>query len=204
MGEFTGEANGRPQYVVIVSGLPRSGTSMMMKMLEVGGMQIVQDHIRTPNVDNPKGYYEFERVKKLPDGDTAWLEDAKGKVVKVISQLVMHLPDTHRYRVLFVRRRMEEILASQAKMLRRRGEAMGAVSDEKMARLFERHLQKVSAWMEGRPHVAYLNVDYNEMLEDPRPVLEQVNEFLGGTLDVAAMERVVDPALYRNRGEEEG
>jgi hypothetical protein len=173
---------------------------MMMKMLEAGGMQVVQDHIREPNVDNPKGYYEFERVKKLPEGDTAWLHDAAGKVVKVISQLVMHLPEGYSYRVLFVRRKMQEILASQAKMLERRGEAVDAVSDEKMARLFEKHLQKVFAWMDQRPNIAYLNVDYNEALIDPWPILQDVNDFVGGTLDVDAMAAIVDPALYRNRG----
>jgi hypothetical protein len=172
---------------------------MMMKMLEAGGMEIVQDHLREPNVDNPKGYYEFERVKKLPEGDTGWLPDAAGKVVKIISQLVMHLPEGHAYKVLFVRRKMDEILASQARMLRHRGEAADKVSDEQMARYFEKHLHKVFSWMDRRPYVSYLNVDYNQMLADPRPALEQVNEFLGGTLDVDAMTAVVDPSLYRNR-----
>jgi hypothetical protein len=200
MGFLADAPNNNSYYVVIVSGLPRSGTSMMMKMLEAGGMDVVQDHIREPNVDNPSGYYEYERVKKLPDGDTAWLADAVGKVVKVISQLVMHLPDTYKYKVLFVRRRMEEVLASQAKMLERRGEATDAVSDDKMSRLFEKHLQKVFAWMDERPYVTYLDVDYNEMLADPRPTLDQVNEFLDGSLDVSAMAEVIDPSLYRNRG----
>jgi hypothetical protein len=188
--------------VVIVSGLPRSGTSMMMKMLEAGGMQVVEDQIREPNADNPRGYYEFERVKKLPEGDTVWLEDAVGKAVKVISQLVMHLPDSYAYKVLFVRREIDEILASQAKMLKRRGESAGAVSNERMAGLFDKHLEKVYAWMDARPNVAYLDVDYNQMLADPRPTLERVNAFLGGRLDVAAMAAVVDPALYRNRAQE--
>jgi hypothetical protein len=95
---------------------------------------------------------------------------------------------------------MEEILASQAKMLKRRGEATDAVSDAKMARLFERHLHKVFAWMDERPNVSYLDVDYNQMLSDPRPILDGVNEFVGGTLDVDAMAAVIDPSLYRNRG----
>jgi hypothetical protein len=174
---------------------------MMMKMLEAGGLQVVQDHVREANVDNPKGYYEFERVKKLPEGDTAWLDDAVGKVVKVISQLVMHLPETYTYRVLFVRRKMDEILASQSKMLERRGEADGALPDAKMAQLFDKHLQKVFAWMDERPNVAYLNVDYNQTLRDPLSILYTVNDFVGGSLDVAAMAAVVDPDLYRNRGE---
>ena len=112
----------------------------------------------------------------------------------------MHLPEGYSYRVLFVRRKMQEILASQAKMLERRGEAAGAVSDDKMSHLFEKHLQKVFAWMDERPNVAYLNVDYNQALSDPLPVLHRVNDFVGGTLDVDAMAAIVDPALYRNRG----
>jgi hypothetical protein len=197
-----GSLNERSAQVVIVSGLPRSGTSMVMKMLEAGGMEVLQDHIREPNADNPQGYYEFERVKKLPEGDTAWLEEAAGKVVKVISQLVMYLPEGYTYRVIVVRREIAEILASQAKMLDRRGEPVGGVSDERMAELFEKHLQKVYAWMDAQPNVAYLDIEYNQMLADPRPTLERVNAFLGGGLDVDAMAAVVDPALYRNRAQE--
>jgi hypothetical protein len=197
---FGGERPAGEQAVItVVSGLPRSGTSMMMKMLETGGIPPLTDKIRTPDDDNPKGYYEFERVKKLPEGDTAWLHDAAGKVVKIISQLILHLPEAHTYKVLFVQRRMHEILASQARMLQHRGEAAGSVSDEQMARFFEKHLHKVFSWMDERPYVSYLDVDYNQMLADPRPTLEQVNEFLGSTLDVDAMTAVVDPTLYRNR-----
>jgi hypothetical protein len=199
MGPSTSSSTGTPEPIVVVSGLPRSGTSMMMKMLEAGGMEVVQDHIREPNVDNPKGYYEFERVKKLPEGDTAWLHDAAGKVIKIISQLILHLPEAHTYKVLFVQRKMHEILASQARMLQHRGEAAGSVSDEQMAQFFEKHLHKIFSWMDERPYVSYLDVDYNQMLADPRPTLEQVNDFLGGMLDIDAMTAVVDPTLYRNR-----
>lgn len=119
----------KPDHVVVVSGLPRSGTSMMMKMLEVGGLSPLIDGEREADEDNPKGYYEFERVKQLPKGDYGWLEDARGRVVKVISGLLVHLPPTHDYRVVFMRRAMPEILASQRKMLVRRGENPEQVSD---------------------------------------------------------------------------
>src|SRR5437899_574640 len=115
--------------VTIVSGLPRSGTSMMMKMLEAGGMEPLTDHVRTADEDNPKGYYEFERVKDL-EKDQTWLEDAKGRYVKVISMLLKHLPAGYTYKVIFMRRTMEEILASQRKMLVRRGESPDRVADE--------------------------------------------------------------------------
>ena len=127
------------QIITIVSGLPRSGTSMMMKMLEAGGMQVLTDHIRTADEDNPKGYYEFERVKQI-EHDQAWLPDAQGKVVKMISALLKHLPSSYTYKVIFMRRNIDEILASQKQMLIRRGEPTDVVSDEKLTELFDRHI----------------------------------------------------------------
>ncbi len=189
----------RQSPVIIVSGLPRSGTSMMMCMLEQGGVPVLQDGVRTPNSDNPKGYYEFERVKKLPDGDTAWLADAQGRAVKVIAALLQHLPDSYRYKVLFMRRQMDETLASQRRMLIRRGEDAQAVDDGEMARLFERHLTQVYAWMDQQPNLTYLDVDYNAMLGDPYPMLDAIQLFLDLPLNLAAMASVVDPDLYRQR-----
>ena len=187
------------QPVIVVSGLPRSGTSMLMKMLEAGGLEVLTDHVRQPNEDNPKGYYEFERVKKLPDGDTAWLKDAEGKVVKVISALLMHLPSDHTYKILFMRRDMEEILASQKQMLVRRGEPADKVDDGEMARLFEKHLREVQAWLGRQPHIAHLDVDYNAMLRDPHPQLARIRPFMDCALDLEKMAGVIDPALYRQK-----
>jgi hypothetical protein len=188
-----------PSAVIVVSGLPRSGTSMMMKMLEAGGLEVITDYIREPNQDNPKGYYEFERVKKLPEGDTAWLPEAEGKAVKIISALLTHLPDAHTYKVLFMNREMQEILASQRRMLVNREEASDQMDDEEMAQLFENHLRDVYAWMEQHDNVAYMDVSYNTMLKDARPVLERVVDFLDMPLDLDAMVGVVDPSLYRQR-----
>lgn len=189
------------ESVVVVSGLPRSGTSMMMKMLEAGGLPVVTDQIRTADEDNPKGYYEFERVKQLPKGDTAWVEDANGRVVKVISALLQHLPEGHHYHVIFVRRHMEEILASQQKMLARRGEAGDRTADARMAQLFQKHVQMVEEWAEAQPHVEVTYLHYSDILADPVTAATQVNAFLGGSLDEEAMVTVVDPTLYRNRAE---
>ena len=189
----------RQTPVIVVSGLPRSGTSMMMRMLEQGGLSILQDGLREANADNPKGYYEFERVKKLPQGDVAWLPTAQGKVVKVIAALVVHLPETYTYKVLFMRRKMDEILASQRRMLVRRGEDPDAVDDAEMARLFEKHLTQVYKWMDAQPHLSYLDVDYNATLADPLPTAQKVKAFLEMPLDVKAMTSVVDPTLYRQR-----
>ncbi|MCJ7551064.1 MAG: sulfotransferase [Anaerolineae bacterium] len=189
----------RQSPVIIVSGLPRSGTSMMMRILEEGGLSVLVDGIRTPNDDNPKGYYEFERVKKLPEGDAAWLPDAQGKAVKIIAALLAHLPDAYAYKVLFMRRRMDEILSSQRRMLERRGEDPDTIDDAEMARLFEAHVTQVHRWMDQQPHVTYLDVDYNEVLADPVRCLAYVDDFLELSLDLEAMTSVVDPTLYRQR-----
>jgi broad-specificity NMP kinase len=185
--------------ITIVSGLPRSGTSMMMKMLEAGGLPSVTDNIRTADEDNPKGYYEFERVKQLPKGDVAWLPDAQGKVVKVIAALLPHLPGGYQYRVVFMQRAMPEVLASQRQMLIRRGEDPDKIPDDVLAKLFEKHLKQVDDWIAQQPNVARLDVNYNEMLKNAQPFIEQIAMFLGNQLDKTRMATVVDPALHRQR-----
>jgi len=141
----------------IVSGLPRSGTSMMMRMLDVGGMEVLIDRIRKADQDNPRGYYEFERVKQI-EHDKSWLPDAEGKVVKIISQLLRHLPSDYQYKVVFMRRDMEEILASQRQMLLRRGEKTDRISDDKLAELFRQHVQRVESWLDAQPNVDVIYV----------------------------------------------
>ncbi|MGD9317189.1 MAG: sulfotransferase family protein [Anaerolineae bacterium] len=185
--------------IVVVSGLPRSGTSMMMKMLEAGGLPVLTDHIRTADEDNPKGYYEFERVKQIEE-DRDWLPDAQGKAVKMIAALLKHLPADYAYKVIFMRRSIEEVLASQRQMLIRRGEPIDAVSDERMAELFRRHVVGVQAWLAEQPNVDTLYVDYGGILNAPSERAKRVNEFLDGGLDVTKMAGVVDPSLYRQRG----
>ena len=184
--------------VVIVSGLPRSGTSMMMKMLEAGGLEALTDRVRPADEDNPKGYYEFERVKQI-EHDQAWLPEAQGKVVKMVSALLKHLPANYRYRVVFMRRQMGEILASQQQMLVRRGEETGRVGDEKMAHLFGRHLQQVQDWLARQSNAEVLYVHYGDVLSDPAGEAQRINGFFDGSLDAEAMAAVVDPALYRQR-----
>ncbi len=187
--------------VIVVSGLPRSGTSMMMKMIEAGGIPPMIDGIREADGDNPKGYYEFERVKKLDKGDTEWVAEARGKAVKVISQLLKHLPDGYEYKVIFMQRNIDEILASQKKMLINRGEDPNRVSDEELTQLFEKHLNHVLKQLAERANMQTLFVQYSQALKAPLPQAEKVNQFLGGKLDVPAMTAIVDPELYRNRQE---
>lgn len=186
-------------FVTVVSGLPRSGTSLMMRMLESGGIPPVTDRIRAADEDNPKGYYEFERVKALDKGDTAWVPEARGRAVKVISALLRHLPPTEEYRVLFMRRRIEEVLASQKEMLKRRGERTDLATDAELAELFQRHVRHVEGWAAAQPHAAWLTVDYNALVADPGPIVERIDRFLGGGLDTAAMLGAIDRSLYRQR-----
>lgn len=184
--------------ITIVSGLPRSGTSMMMRMLEEGGLPALVDNIRTADDDNPKGYYEFEPVKKTGQ-NPAWLADARGRVVKMISALLKHLPSDKAYRIIFMRRNLDEILASQRQMLIRRGEPTDKVSDEKMAAMFRDHLDKIELWLSEQPNMDVLYVSYNDVLQAPGAYARQVNEFLGDVLDEAKMVGVVDRMLYRQR-----
>jgi hypothetical protein len=186
-------------FITVISGLPRSGTSMMMKMLDAGGLPPLTDNLRAADDDNPKGYYEFERVKKMPDGDIAWVEEAQGKSVKVISALLEHLPPGYSYRVLFMQRKVEEILASQKQMLVRSGKPAGEVTDDQLAEMYGKHLAKVTAWLDEQPNFSVLYLDYGAMLADPQRYADQVNQFLGNTLHADEMARVVDPELYRQR-----
>jgi hypothetical protein len=184
--------------IVIVSGLPRSGTSMMMKMLAAGGIEPLMDNFRAADDDNPKGYFEFERVKQI-EHDKAWLADAGGRAVKLISALLKHLPSSYNYKVIFMRRAMSEILASQRQMLLRRGEFADAVPDEKMAAMFDKHIAQVESWLATQPNIETVYVSYNEVMKDPRPHAERINAFLRGSLNVEAMAEVADRSLYRQK-----
>lgn len=185
-------------YVIIVSGLPRSGTSMMMKMLEAGGIPVLIDNIRKADDDNPRGYYEFERVKQIKT-DTAWLEEARGKAVKMVSALLKHLPGGYSYRVIFMRRNMEEILASQQRMLERQGKPTDDVSNERLAKLYEQHLKEMETWIAEQSNIDVLYISYNDMLQDPVGKAKEVNRFLDDALSVDRVVGVVDKTLYRQR-----
>ena len=186
------------EYITIVSGLPRSGTSMLMKMLAAGGLPPLTDGIRGADADNPGGYYEFEKVKQL-EKDTTWLESAKGKVVKVISQLLDQLPLHKPYKIVFVLRKMDEILASQRAMLARRGQPSDRVSDVEMAAAFGRHLNAVQQWLAEHPQMEVFYVNYAAVLRDPLATSHKIKTFLARPLDVRQMASVVDESLYRQR-----
>jgi hypothetical protein len=184
--------------ITIVSGLPRSGTSLMMQMLVAGGMTPLSDGERQPDTDNPRGYLEWERIKTLPQ-DPGCIAEAEGKVVKVISRLLLSLPEGHEYRVIFMQRPLPEVLASQDEMLRRRGTYKEGADPAIIAAAFEKHLREVYAWLEGKNYVKALRLPYHEALKNPADTAKRLADFLGIALNLDAMIQQVDPSLYRNR-----
>ncbi|MHC5097509.1 MAG: sulfotransferase domain-containing protein [Planctomycetota bacterium] len=187
-------------YVILVSGLPRTGTSMMMKAIHAGGIEPIVDNIRKADEDNPKGYYEFEPVKKTKE-DASWLNNAPGKVVKMVYRLLYDLPAEFQYRVVFMRRDIKEVLASQNKMLERSGKSGGGISDEQMEALFAAELAKCEKWLAEQPNFRVLPVVHRDMINDAATQVQKINDFLDGGLDTEAMASTVDPALYRNRNQ---
>lgn len=185
-------------FVTIVSGLPRSGTSMMMRILHQGGMETLTDHAREADQDNLKGYYEYEPVKRTAK-DSSWVAGAEGRAVKVIYRFVQYLPSDHEYRVVLMRRNITEVLLSQKKMLQRLNQPGGGLSDEQMARAFMRKMEALEVWIDRQPNMARLDASYNAILAEPAFFCESLNTFLGQGLNVGAMTEAIDRSLYRNR-----
>ena len=179
---------------------------MLMGMLAAGGMETLADGVREPDEDNPRGYHELEQVKQLDNGgDSAWVAGARGKCVKVISFLLRHLPVGEHYKIVFVRRNLQEVLASQRRMLQRRGEHPGDVGDPQMEQMFAAHLSRVERELAERDNCEVLYVEHRTVINSPRTVAEEVSRFLDGRPDVGRMAEAVDPRLYRNRaGSESG
>jgi hypothetical protein len=171
---------------------------MVMKMLAAGGVEILTDQIRKADIDNPKGYYEFELVKKL-ETDTSWLPQARGRAVKIISMLLKHLPPGHDYKIIFVSRNIQEVLASQKQMLIRRGEPTDRISDKELAGIYETHLNQLAKWLNNQSGFDVLMIHYNDILKDPDIHSERINSFIGGYANVKHMADVVDKSLYRQR-----
>lgn len=185
--------------IIVVSGLPRSGTSMMMKILSEGGLFPVTDALRNADEDNPEGYYELETVKQMAAGNIDWLSDTGGKVVKVISALLEYLPSEYSYQVIFMEREISEILASQRKMLARRNKE-SQVDDAEMEAQFRKHLSVVKPWLARQPNMDVTYISYNALMSDPEPLCRRVVEFTGLSLNLERMLMVPRGDLYRNRG----
>lgn len=184
--------------MVVVSGLPRSGTSMMMRMLQAGGLQLLTDGERAADEDNPRGYYEYAPVKRLAEDDS-WVPEAQRKVVKVVSRLLYELPEDYSYDVVFMQRDIREILASQEVMLARMGTAVAASEQEQLRLRFERHLVELEQWLAQRSSFRVLQVAFARVHEDALAAATRVCDFLEEELDAMAMAETVDEKLYRQR-----
>jgi hypothetical protein len=183
---------------VIVSGLPRSGTSVMMQMLAAGGVPVLSDGVRVPDVDNPQGYFEFEPVKKTRQ-DPRWLQQAQGKAVKVVHLLLLELPLSLHYHVILMRRAIEEVLASQRTMLQRLEKSGAGLPDNRLSSIYTEQIETTRRWLFSHPQFRTLEVNYIDCVRNPVMTAAAVNSFLGGRLDEEKMVRTVMPSLYRNR-----
>jgi hypothetical protein len=189
--------NNSNESVIVVAGLPRSGTSMMMRILEAGGVPALIDGVREADVSNPRGYYEFEPVKRTKT-DPSWLVNAPGKAVKMVYRLLYDLPPNYKYRILLMKRTLMEVLSSQRAMLQHQ-QNDDAVEDAKMINIYERELANLETWFQKQDNFSKLDVSYNELVKNPGPQVARIAEFLGMDLEQAAMAGVVDVNLYRNR-----
>ena len=189
----------KKESIIIVSGLPRSGTSMMMKILAEAGVPIVTDELRRADTDNPNGYYELEAVKQMSAGNLTWLSGAGGKAVKVISSLLEYLPAQYSYKIIFMEREIQEILASQRKMLERRNEK-SEIDDTQIAEQFRKHLSVIKPWLARQPNMEVLYISYNSLMLNPEPSCRRVIDFV--SCEPQYLERMLsvpNGELYRNR-----
>lgn len=184
--------------ITVVSGLPRSGTSMMMRFLDAGGLEAFTDGLRKADPDNPRGYFELERVKTIKT-DASWLGEAEGKVFKMVSMLLFDLPLDRRYKIIFMRRDLDEVLASQAVMLKNLSEHRDQPADERMKELFTAHLAHLERHLAEQPSMDVLYCDFREVLENPEAEARRIARHLGLDLDLARMAGIIEPALYRQR-----
>lgn len=186
------------QPVTIVSGLPRSGTSVMMQMLVAGGVPPLTDDIRTPDEDNPRGYFEFERAKKIKT-DKNWLPDGEGKVVKMVHLLLLDLPMDRRYDIVFMRREPKEVVKSQGVMLARSGKSGAALAPEQLIAVYQQQIARVLAFLHSHASARVLEISYNQLIREPEPTAREIASFLARGMNIPAMAAAVDPTLYRNR-----
>ncbi len=184
--------------IVIVSGLPRSGTSLMMQMLQAGGVPLVHDPLRQPDNNNPRGYWEDNRVRTLAENDT-WLPEARGRALKVVAPLLPHLPDGEQYFVLMMRRPVAEVVQSQLAMLSRLGKTPPTLSKEAMESSFQDLLNRSLKATVSRPNFTFLDVSHPELISGSAELLERIRQFLPLPFVVDAARQVIDPTLHRER-----
>jgi hypothetical protein len=180
-------------YVTVVSGMPRSGTSLIMQMLDAGGITALTDNRRPPDIHNPRGYFEYEPVMRIAQ-DASWMDAARGKAVKIVYHLLPHLPPDSEYRVVFMDRNLGEVFISQSHMLRARGEAAAEQREEPMIAAFAAELEQARRWLSAQPNIRTLFASYADIISEPVRWSSELSSFLD-ELDVSAMAAIVDPRL---------
>lgn len=185
-------------YVTIVSGIPRSGTSLMMRMLDAGGIPALTDGTRRPDDHNPHGYFEYEPVKRLPV-DSSWMETARGRSLKVIYRLLRFLPAGIPYRVVLMERDLHEVFDSQRDMLKARGDSAADQAGDRLIAALAAEREETKRWLLQQPNIILLEVRYKDVIAAPADQAHELSRFLGGRLDESAMATAVDPSLYRHR-----
>ena len=181
------------ELIYIVTGLPRSGTSLMMQMLAAGGLPVLTDSKRPANISNSKGYWEWEAVKKLETNPYV-LSDAQGMAVKIISPLLAYLPETYTYKIIFMRRKTEHIIRSQNRMLQKEGKPLSSLSDERLVQLFN-HQVMTSKQELQKKEIPFYEVWYEHIVQNPKPVIKGIAAFLEQPLDLSAMLKSIDVSL---------
>ncbi len=169
----------------------------MMKMLEAGGITVITDSQRQADEDNPYGYFELEQVKEIKR-DSSWLDSSTGEAVKMVSMLLYDLPPDRDYFLIFMKRNLDEVIASQKVMLARKGEIPSA-GDEEMKLLFSKHLSEIEAWLSERKNFTTLYINYEDVVKQPQETVENIQKFLGRELNIDNMIKNVDTSLYRQR-----
>jgi len=184
--------------ITVVTGLPRSGTSLMMQILKAGEIEILTDNIRQPDLNNPRGYFEFEKVKALQN-DNTWLSEAEGKAVKIIIQLVPYLPLNFDYSIIVMKRNTDEIILSQEKMIDNLGGRKASVNNDILKKVFENQLNKGEEYINTNKNFKKFVVDFNELLSGKKEIIENLNMFLDKKLNLDNSLNIIDKSLYRNR-----
>ena len=185
-------------HVTIVSGFPRSGTSMMMQILQAGGMPVLCDDISRANEHNPRGYLEYSKTRTIVK-DSSWIKDAKGMAIKVMAVHLRFIPPEHNYRVIFMRRNVDEIIFSREIMSRKSGRSIAIGVPEFNPEWYNRILNRCSEWMLSQNNIVTYYCDYNDMISNTKEGIDRLNDFLIPNLDTNAMISAVDPKLYRQR-----
>ncbi len=187
----------QPNTIYIVSGLPRSGTSLMMHMLWAGGLPVLTDSKRPADSSNPKGYWEWEAIKKL-ENHPQILSSAQGKAVKIISHFLPFLPEIYSYRIIFMRRNTPDIIRSQNKMLEKRGKSPGDLSDEQLVKIYNRLLAKSKHTLQSK-EIPFYEIWYEHIMKNPKAVTKDIVDFLGLPLNESAMWSVIDKNLNHSK-----